>query len=44
MKKDLNRKSHEGREDLVGEHVFGDMGQLILCLIFFAVWITSLTA
>jgi len=40
-KKILNRKEHEGREDLTGEHVIGDAGQLILFVIFFAVWISD---
>ena len=39
--KKLNRKTHENREDLVGEHTFGDMGQVILLLIFLTVWIAD---
>ncbi|MBW2636570.1 MAG: isoprenylcysteine carboxylmethyltransferase family protein [Deltaproteobacteria bacterium] len=34
-------KQHEKREDLAGEHVFGDAGQIILFVIFLAVWITD---
>lgn len=32
-------KQHAGREDLTGEHKLGDTVQLILMLIFLAVWI-----
>lgn len=35
----VERKPHENREDLAGEHVWGDAGQLILLTIFLAVWI-----
>ena len=31
----------ENREDLVGEHFFGDLGQLILLVIFLIVWIAD---
>jgi protein-S-isoprenylcysteine O-methyltransferase Ste14 len=34
-------KKHEGRTDLVGEHKWGDLGQMILLLIFAIVWITD---
>ena len=37
--KNLNRKHHSGREDLAGEHILGDIGQLILLFIFLIVWI-----
>jgi protein-S-isoprenylcysteine O-methyltransferase Ste14 len=30
---------HQNREDLAGEHKFGDAGQLIIAVIFLAVWI-----
>ncbi len=30
---------HEGRDDLAGEHPFGDTGQLILLVVFVTVWI-----
>jgi protein-S-isoprenylcysteine O-methyltransferase Ste14 len=37
----LKVKKHRDRDDLTGEHVFGDMGQLILFLIFLCVWIVD---
>ena len=37
--KKLDRKPHDGRDDLVGEHKIGDTGQVILFIIFFIVWI-----
>ena len=41
MKKtNTNRESRpRHRDDLVGEHPFGDTGQLILLIVFLAVWI-----
>ncbi|MFC2168295.1 methyltransferase family protein [Acidobacteriota bacterium] len=30
---------HEDRDDLVGEHPFGDAGQIILLILFLALWI-----
>ena len=30
---------HDQREDLVGEHPFGDSGQIVLLIIFLLVWI-----
>ena len=35
MNKGHKRKSHEHRKDLVGEHRWGDTGQIILLVIFF---------
>jgi len=35
------REATKHRDDLVGEHRLGDAGQLILFLIFIAVWITD---
>lgn len=35
------RKSHQHRSDLTGEYAFGDMGQLILLIIFLVVWIAD---
>jgi len=35
------RKSHQHRSDLTGEYVFGDMGQLILLVVFLVVWIAD---
>ena len=31
-------RRHENREDLIGEHPFGDVGQLISLITFFALW------
>jgi protein-S-isoprenylcysteine O-methyltransferase Ste14 len=39
MEKDRKHKRHGDRSDLLGEHVWGDAGQLILFLIFLVVWI-----
>ena len=39
--KKLNRKTHENREDLVGEHTLGDLGQAVLLIIFLIVWIAD---
>ncbi|MGB3340473.1 MAG: isoprenylcysteine carboxylmethyltransferase family protein [bacterium] len=35
------RKKHQGREDLVGEYRFGDIGQLILLFMFIVVWVAD---
>ncbi|MBN1897359.1 MAG: isoprenylcysteine carboxylmethyltransferase family protein [Spirochaetes bacterium] len=32
---------HKGRDDLTGEHHSGDLGQLILLVIFMGIWITD---
>ncbi|MFC2088298.1 methyltransferase family protein [Calditrichota bacterium] len=40
-KKKLSRKRHDDREDLTGEHAFGDAGQIILFILFFVVWIVD---
>lgn len=37
----FDRKKHSHRQDLVGEHVFGDMGQLLLLLIFITAWLVD---
>lgn len=34
-------KKHDKRKDLAGEHVFGDLGQIIFLVIFLTVWITD---
>jgi hypothetical protein len=34
-----HHRQHAGREDLTGEHRLGDSVQLILLVIFLAVWI-----
>ena len=39
MEKELKHKAHTDRSDLVGEHVWGDAGQIILFVIFLIVWI-----
>jgi len=39
--KDLHRKGHPGRPDLIGEHKAGDAGQIILLIVFLATWITD---
>jgi len=38
---ELNVKKHEGRNDLIGEHRWGDAGQIILLILFLAIWITD---
>ena len=35
------KKSHQHRSDLAGEYAFGDIGQLILLVIFLIVWVTD---
>jgi protein-S-isoprenylcysteine O-methyltransferase Ste14 len=35
------RKQHHHRDDLIGEHPWGDLGQLILLLFFLIVWISD---
>jgi protein-S-isoprenylcysteine O-methyltransferase Ste14 len=35
----MTRKQTQHREDLAGEHVFGDLGQLILFVLFITTWI-----
>jgi len=35
------RKRHHDRKDLIGEHAFGDLGQLILLVIFLIIWISD---
>jgi len=39
MEKDIKYTGHGDRNDLAGEHVWGDAGQIILFLIFLVVWI-----
>lgn len=34
-------KRHGDRNDLIGEHAFGDLGQLILLAIFLIIWISD---
>ena len=37
----IRRADHGHREDLAGEHPFGDAGQLIFLIIFLVVWIVD---
>ncbi len=37
----MNHRSHKQRKDLIGEHGFGDAGQLIFAGLFFTVWIAD---
>lgn len=37
----LEKKGHEGRDDLAGEHKFGDTGQMVLFVVFLIVWVTD---
>jgi protein-S-isoprenylcysteine O-methyltransferase Ste14 len=39
MEKDKKYRKHRNRDDLAGEHVWGDAGQIILFLIFLVIWI-----
>ncbi|MBN2541229.1 isoprenylcysteine carboxylmethyltransferase family protein [bacterium] len=39
MKKENRTRKHRQRKDLIGEHVWGDTGQIILLLSFMTVWI-----
>ncbi|MEE8377259.1 MAG: hypothetical protein V3R45_02705, partial [Candidatus Aminicenantaceae bacterium] len=34
----MGHHHHADREDLVGEHPFGDAGQIILLIVFLALW------
>ncbi len=40
MKKNKTKR-HGDRKDLIGEHTFGDLGQLILLAIFLIIWISD---
>jgi protein-S-isoprenylcysteine O-methyltransferase Ste14 len=37
----MNTKKHRDHPELTGEYRWGDMGQLILLLVFLAIWITD---
>lgn len=39
MKTELKAKMHKDRDDLAGEHIWGDAGQVIFLVIFLIVWI-----
>ena len=40
MKKNKTKR-HGDRKDLIGEHAFGDLGQILLLIIFLIVWISD---
>ena len=35
----MNRKNHQNREDIIGEHHLTDIGQIICAIVFLTVWI-----
>ncbi|MFC1528102.1 methyltransferase family protein [Candidatus Neomarinimicrobiota bacterium] len=35
------QKRHSNRKDLIGEHGYGDLGQMLLLIIFLIVWISD---
>ncbi|MBN2159743.1 MAG: isoprenylcysteine carboxylmethyltransferase family protein [Spirochaetes bacterium] len=37
----MRNRIHHGREDLTGEHLVGDAGQIILAIIFLSAWIAD---
>ena len=41
MGKKLKSKRHQGRDDLVGEYPWGDIGQIIFLMLFLIVWIAD---
>ena len=41
MEKEKIFNKHENRQDLAGEHVLGDLGQIIFLVIFLVVWMTD---
>lgn len=38
---DLKIKGHSDKEELSGEYIYGDLGQVVLFIIFLVVWITD---
>jgi len=38
MQNEKNLKGHSDRTDLVGEHIWGDAGQIILLVLFLIIW------
>jgi protein-S-isoprenylcysteine O-methyltransferase Ste14 len=38
---EIQKKAHKHREDLTGEHPFGDAGQVLLACLFAATWIAD---
>jgi protein-S-isoprenylcysteine O-methyltransferase Ste14 len=41
MKTRDHLKKHAGRDDLIGEHRWGDAGQLILLFLFLGIWVSD---
>jgi len=41
MDQNQGKTNFQDREDLTGEHTFGDMGQLVLLFVFIVVWIVD---
>ena len=41
MENEKNLKRHGDRKDLAGEHVFGDLGQIVFLIVFLIVWISD---
>ncbi|KAF5415634.1 MAG: hypothetical protein C5S38_03815 [Candidatus Methanophagaceae archaeon] len=41
-RKGYKRKGHEDRKDLAGEHSIGDIGQIILLILFIAGWLVDI--
>ena len=39
MENTSNTKTHHGRNDLIGEHKWGDMGQILFLICFLIIWI-----
>jgi protein-S-isoprenylcysteine O-methyltransferase Ste14 len=37
----MQKKTHHHRDDLVGEHTLGDLGQFVLACLFAAIWIAD---
>ncbi len=40
-RKGYKRKGHEDRKDLAGEHSVGDIGQILLLILFIAGWLVD---
>jgi len=39
--KEIQKKAHKHRDDLTGEHPFGDAGQVLLACLFATIWIAD---
>ena len=37
-----HEKRHPGRDDLTGEHIWGDAGQLVLFVLFMVLWVADM--